>query len=114
MNALAVILLLLIIQEENMIIILMVYHTGLERVRRIIIYCLANGTVLHEYMLLLCTMNTISFSLGVQAHKHNLESVWHVYDWIALKEASTQAEPICSENYSAKLNLLREFRPLLP
>ena len=43
-----------------------------------------------------------------------LESVWHVYDWIALKEASTQAEPICSENYSAKLNLLREFRPLLP
>ena len=87
---------------------------GLEWVRRIITYHLANGIVLHEYMLLLCTMNTISFSLGVQAHKHNLESVWHVYDWITLKEASTQAEPICSENYSAKLNLLCDFQPLLP
>jgi len=43
-----------------------------------------------------------------------LESVWHVHDWIALKEASTQAEPICSENYSAKLNLLHVFWPLLP
>jgi len=24
--------------------------------------------------------------------------VWHVHDWIALKEASTQAEPIYPEN----------------
>ena len=29
-----------------------------------------------------------------------------------MKEASTQAEPICSENYSAKLNLLRGFLAL--
>ena len=67
-------------------------------------------------MLLLCTVNAISFSLVC---KHTvLESVWHVHDWIALKdsdsESSTQAEPICSETYSAKLNLLRDFQPLLP
>ena len=29
-----------------------------------------------------------------------------------MKEASTQAEPICSENYSARLNLLRGFLAL--
>ena len=29
-----------------------------------------------------------------------------------MREASTQAEPICSESYSAKLNLLRGFLAL--
>jgi len=57
---------------------------------------------------------TIPFSLCGK-HTHTvLESVWHVHDWIVLKEASTQAEPICSENYGAKLNLLHDFGPLLP
>ena len=41
-----------------------------------------------------------------------LENAWRVQDWTAMKEASTQAEPICSENYSAKLNLLRGFLAL--
>jgi len=68
-------------------------------------------------------MNTCYFfaqwtqSLLAYVCKHTntvLERVWHVYHWITLKEASTQAEPICSENYSAKLNLLCDFRPLLP
>ena len=31
-------------------------------------------------------------------HTHTvLESVWHVHDWMTLKEASTQAEPMFSE-----------------
>ena len=29
-----------------------------------------------------------------------------------MKDASTQAEPVCSENYSARLNLLRGFLAL--
>ncbi|XP_064401908.1 transformation/transcription domain-associated protein-like isoform X2 [Halichondria panicea] len=41
-----------------------------------------------------------------------LENAWRVQDWTAMKEASTQAEPICSENYSARLNLLRGFLAL--
>ena len=41
-----------------------------------------------------------------------LENAWRVQDWTAMKEASTQAELICSENYSAKLNLLRGFLAL--
>jgi len=61
-------------------------------------------------------MHSIQSHLAyVCKHTHTvLESVWHVHDWIVLKEASTQAEPICSENYSAKLNLLHDFWPLLP
>ena len=48
-------------------------------------------------------------------HTHSctvLENAWRVQDWTAMKEASTQAEPICSENYSARLNLLRGFLAL--
>ena len=41
-----------------------------------------------------------------------LENAWRVQDWVAMKESSTQAEPICSEAYSAKLNLLRGFLAL--
>ena len=41
-----------------------------------------------------------------------LENAWRVQNWTAMKEASTQAEPICSENYSAKLNLLHGFLAL--
>ena len=41
-----------------------------------------------------------------------LENAWRVQDWSAMREASTQAEPICSESYSAKLNLLRGFLAL--
>ena len=41
-----------------------------------------------------------------------LENAWRIQDWIAMKEASTQAEPICSEAYSSKLNLLRGFLAL--
>ena len=41
-----------------------------------------------------------------------LENAWRVQDWTAMKEASTQAEPICTERYSAKLNLLRGFLAL--
>ena len=41
-----------------------------------------------------------------------LENAWRVQDWSAMKDASTQAEPICSENYSARLNLLRGFLAL--
>lgn len=41
-----------------------------------------------------------------------LENAWRVQDWTAMKDASTQAEPICSENYSARLNLLRGFLAL--
>ena len=41
-----------------------------------------------------------------------LENAWRVQDWTAMKEASTQAEPICTESYSAKLNLLRGFLAL--
>ena len=76
MNALAVIPLLLIItitiarRKHD-------YHpNGLSHVSRVCekdyYICLANGIVLHEYVLLLCTVNTISFSLCVQAHKHSL------------------------------------------
>lgn len=46
-------------------------------------------------------------------HTHTvLENAWRVQDWTAMKESSTQAEPICSENYSARLNLLRGFLAL--
>lgn len=41
-----------------------------------------------------------------------LENAWRVQDWTAMKDSSTQAEPICSENYSARLNLLRGFLAL--
>ncbi|XP_019851030.1 PREDICTED: transformation/transcription domain-associated protein [Amphimedon queenslandica] len=41
-----------------------------------------------------------------------LENAWRVQDWSAMREASTQAEPICSESYSARLNLLRGFLAL--
>ena len=41
-----------------------------------------------------------------------LENAWRVQDWVTMKETSTQAEPICSEAYSCKLNLLRGFLAL--
>ena len=41
-----------------------------------------------------------------------LENAWKVQDWSAMKEASTQAEPVCPDSYSAKLNLLRGYLAL--
>ncbi|KAL5497639.1 hypothetical protein EMCRGX_G014148 [Ephydatia muelleri] len=41
-----------------------------------------------------------------------LENAWKVQDWSAMKEASTQAEPVCLDSYSAKLNLLRGYLAL--
>ena len=41
-----------------------------------------------------------------------LENAWRVQDWSSMKDASTQAEPVCSEDYSARLNLLRGYLAL--
>ena len=41
-----------------------------------------------------------------------LENAWKVQDWTAMKEASAQGEPICSEHKIARLNLLRGFLAL--
>ena len=60
-----------------------------------------------------CTHTHARMHTHTHTHTHTvLENAWCVHDWTAMKEASTQAEPICSENYSAKLNLLRGFLAL--
>ena len=41
-----------------------------------------------------------------------LENAWKVQDWTAMKEASAQGEPVCSEHKIARLNLLRGFLAL--
>ena len=51
-------------------------------------------------------------SLNILFYCTVLENAWRVQDWVGMKETSTQAEPVCSEAYSSKLNLLRGFLAL--
>ena len=55
-----------------------------------------------------CPLHLISIPIAPTV----LENAWKVQDWSSMKEASTQAEPVCSDNYSAKLNLLRGYLAL--
>lgn len=59
-----------------------------------------------------CTLVMYPLSFSLSLFPSVLENAWRVQDWVAMKETSTQAEPICSEAYSSKLNLLRGFLAL--
>lgn len=61
---------------------------------------------------LLATLLTFSCTSIASCLSIVLENAWKVQDWSAMKEASTQAEPVCLDSYSAKLNLLRGYLAL--